>query len=158
MAVAGHLRLPPWQRRCLLIGGGTLALTGAAWLAVHWLLGAGAGELPHPAEAWLMRVHGAAMFLALFTSGLLAGGHVGQGWRWSGRHRLHGQRRTGLFLCAGLALLVLSGYALYYLVPEALRDALGLGHAALGIAMLLALVWHARSAARRRARARWQAL
>lgn len=154
MPPSSALRLPAWQRRCLWWGAGTLALSGSAWLAVHWWVGAGAGELPHPAEAWLMRAHGAGVFLALFTLGVLAGGHVGQGWRWSARHRLQAQRRSGLWLCAGLSGLVLSGYALYYLVPEGWREALGLGHALLGVLLWALGGWHARAAARRRARRR----
>ena len=65
-------RLAPWQRR-LLVGSGVLLLaTGLAWLAVHYTVGAGAGEMPAPAEAWLMRLHGLAAFAALFLLGALA--------------------------------------------------------------------------------------
>ena len=120
----------------MLLGSGfALLLTGVVWLAVHYGVGAGRGELPHPAEAWLLRVHGAAAIGGLFALGVLAAAHVPQGWRIAGRHGWHDQRSTGVALCALGAALAASGYLLYYFAPEPVRPALGWTHAALGIAM-----------------------
>jgi hypothetical protein len=114
-------------------------------------MGAGAGELPHPAEPWLMRLHGAAAFAALFATGLMAGHHIPAGWRQGRRPRHAGQRRSGLLLCGAAAAVVLSGYALYYLVPEAVRPALGWLHAGLGALLVGAGGWHGARARRSRA-------
>jgi hypothetical protein len=134
--------LPRWQRRGIHLGVLALAATGLAWLAVHYSVGAGAGELPHRAEAWLMKLHGAAMMAALFFFGSLVSGHAPRGWR-MGR-----QRRLGLALWAAVALLVGSGYALYYFAPEPVRPALGWAHSGAGIA-LLGMLWRHRRGSQR---------
>jgi hypothetical protein len=138
-------RLRPWQRRWADVAGAALLASGLAWLALHYTVGAGAGELPHPAEPWAMRVHGLAAMAALFAFGLLAAGHVPHGWRLTQHRRGRRQRRLGLALCGLGALLVASGYALYYLVPEGARPATGLAHSAAGVLMAGVLVWHRRT-------------
>ncbi|MFG6489976.1 DUF4405 domain-containing protein [Roseateles sp. BYS78W] len=137
-------RLPRWQRRVLYGSGVPLLLTGLVWLAVHYSVGAGAGELPHPLEAWCLRLHGLAAMGALFVLGALAAAHMPQGWRLSRRWQLLRQQRTGVALCGLAALLVLSGYLLYYFAPEDLRPALGGLHAAAGVAMAALVLWHRR--------------
>jgi succinate dehydrogenase/fumarate reductase cytochrome b subunit len=102
--------------------------------------------LPHPAEAWAMRLHGLAGFAALFLLGALAAAHIPQGWRVSGRLRWAGQRQSGLALCFLGAALVLSGYLLYYFAPEAVRPTLGWAHAGAGLAMAGVWVAHRRRA------------
>lgn len=134
--------LPRWQRRLLLAVLLLLAPSGVAWLALHYLAGAGAGELPHPAEPWLMKLHGAGAFAALFAAGVLAGSHVGPGWRVSGVQRR--QRRSGLGLCALLGATALSAWALYYAAPEDVRPLLGWVHAGLGGTLAALGGWHAR--------------
>ncbi len=116
-----------WQRRVLLASAWSLLLSGVAWLPVHYLWGAGAGELPSPLEPWLMRWHGLAVLGGLYALGLVSAGHVPRGWR-AGR-----QCASGLLLCVLSGLLVLSGYALSYLVSERWRAALGWAHAAAGM-------------------------
>ena len=140
-------RLAPWQRRTLYATGALLMLSGAAWLAVHYVVGAGAGDLPHPAEAWLLRVHGLGAFAGLFVLGVLAAGHVPQGWRYTGRHRWAGQRSSGITLCVIGAALVLSGYLLYYFAPENIRPALGWAHAVVGACMAVLTISHRRRGA-----------
>jgi len=139
-------RLAPWQRRSLYLTGALLLLSGAAWLAVHYAFGAGAGELPHPAEAWLLRLHGAGAFASLFMLGVMAAGHVPQGWRYTGRHSWDGQRSSGVTLCVIGALLALTGYALYYFAPETVRPALGWAHTFVGLCMAALIGSHRRRA------------
>jgi hypothetical protein len=140
-----HPRLDAWQWISLLAVAGLLLVTGAVWLALHYTAGAGAGELPHPMEAWLMRVHGLAAFAGLFILGVLAGAHIPQGWRASGRHRRARQRATGVALCTLGTLVVLTGYALYYFAPDTVRPALGWGHAGIGTAMTALGAFHRRA-------------
>ncbi len=87
-----------------------LWLSGMAWLVLH--LGFEPrnffGPLPHPAEAPLMRVHGVIAVAGVFLLGWLGAGHVMQRWR---RAR---NRPSGWTLLGCAALLVLTGYALYY--------------------------------------------
>ena len=125
-------RLVRWQRVALYLSGILLLLTGAVWLAVHYSIGSGVGELPHPAEAWSLRLHGLAALAGVFVLGVLAAAHIPHGWRLSQRRDWVTQRRSGLWLCGLGALLVFSGYALYYFAPEAVRPALGWAHAGIG--------------------------
>lgn len=133
-------RLVRWQRLALFGSGTTLLLTGAVWLVLHYSVGAGGGELPHPLEAWSLRLHGLAAFVSLFVLGVLAGVHIPRGWQlgWAG------QRRSGAWLCALAAVLVATGYQLYYFAPETIRPALGGMHAAVGAAMAALVLRHRR--------------
>jgi len=133
-----------WQGLALYASGTLLLLTGLAWLAVHYIVGAGAGRLPHPLEAWSMRAHGLGAFAATFVLGVLAAAHVPQGLRLSHRRRWAGQRRSGLTLCVLGGLLALTGYALYYFAPEAVRPVLGWTHAVVGVWMGVSVGLHRR--------------
>ena len=137
-------RLAHWQRRTLFAAGGVLLASGGLWLALHYSVGAGAGELPHPLEVWAMRVHGLAGFVALFMLGVLAAAHVPHGWRISGRLRWAGQRQSGLILCLLGGGLALSGYLLYYFAPEGVRPVLGWVHSVAGLGMAVLMANHRR--------------
>lgn len=138
-------RLVRWQRHWLYTTGVLLSFTGFAWLAIHYSIGAGAGELPHPVEAWSMRLHGLAAFAGLFGMGTLAAAHIPQGWRLSRHRRWAGQRVTGLVLCVLGGALVMSGYLLYYFAPEGIRPALGWIHSGVGVAMGITILVHRRA-------------
>jgi hypothetical protein len=161
MALPRH-RLPRWQRRGLYLSGALLLATGTVWLAVHYTIGAGAGELPHPLEAWCLRLHGLGAFAGLFIAGVLAAAHIPRGWRLldmassapsappaaqpganKAPHRAR-QRASGIGLCVLGAALVLTGYLLYYFAPEPWRPALGWLHTGVGMAMAALLLGHRR--------------
>jgi hypothetical protein len=135
-------RLRPWQHRLLLGSAWALLATGGFWLALHY--GRGADTLPHPLEATLMRLHGAASFAALFVLGGLAFAHVPAGWHAAHRPLRAPQRGTGLGLCSLAIGLVVTAWMLYYAAPEAIRPALGWTHATLGMAMGGVLAGHRR--------------
>jgi hypothetical protein len=143
-AHASTHHLARWQRVSVYAVGAALLLTGAGWLGVHYLIGAGAGEMPHPLEAWALRLHGLAAFGGLFVLGLVGAAHVPHGWRLSRRPRWAHQRRTGLALCVLAAALALSGYLLYYFAPEAFRPTLGWTHSIIGGLMAWAILLHRR--------------
>jgi len=141
-------RLAAWQRLILYACGVLLLVSGGLWLGVHYTIGAGAADLPHPLEAWLMRLHGLASFAALFMLGVLAAHHIPHGWRLGARHRYAKQRGTGIALCTLGSLLALSGYLLYYFAPEAIRPTLGWVHTGFGAAIAFLLLTHRRGGAR----------
>lgn len=136
--------LSPWQRRGLYAAVTLLILTGLPWLALHYTVGAGAGELPHPLETWLMRVHGLAAFAGLFMFGVIAGVHIPRGWRMSARLRWANQRALGLIVTTLCGALALSAYAMFYLLPEDWHAPVGWGHAVLGLLLVVALPLHVR--------------
>lgn len=78
--------MSPWLRVSLYVDGTLLLFTGVVWLAVHYGIGAGTGELPHLLEAWMMRVHGLAAFAGAYILGALTAVHVPDAWRISVRH------------------------------------------------------------------------
>jgi len=128
-----------WQRVGVYASVVLLLLSGALWLGVHFLGWPASSRpamegLPSPWEPILMKVHGAATMAALFFIGGLAATHVVRGWR------LRERRASGVTLLALAAALTLTGYALYYLLPENWRDATGWLHGGLGL-LWAALVW-----------------
>lgn len=136
--------LSPWQRRGLYLTIAVLTLTGLPWLALHYTVGAGAGELPHPLEPWLMRLHGLAAFAGLFMFGVIAGVHIPRGWRMSARLRWAKQRALGLIVSTLGGALALSAYAMFYLLPEDWHAPVGWVHAAIGLLLAIALPLHAK--------------
>ncbi len=90
----------------------------------------------------MIRLHGAFAMAALFFTGVVASWHVPRGWQ------LGRQRGTGVSVLSGLALLAISGYALYYFAPETLRAWLGNVHSAVGVTVAALLAWHSRIARR----------
>jgi MFS family permease len=143
-----HHHLARWQRLLLHTCVALLAATGALWLALQYSVGPGVGGLPHPAQAWALRLHGLMAFAALFVGGALAAAHVPHGWRLSRRPRWAAQRGSGIALGALGAALALTGWLLYYFAPEDLRPALGWVHSVFGAALVALLLWHRRGRTR----------
>src|SRR5262245_7198115 len=140
-----------WHQRLLVHASGWLLLaSGVVWLGVHYLAGAGAALLPHPLEAWTMRAHALAAWVAAFALGEIAASHIPRGWHSTMRRRAPAQRRLGLALCALALALVLSGYALMYLVTEPAHQAWGWAHSVLGVAMATVLIVHGSGVLHRR--------
>jgi hypothetical protein len=142
------LRLPWWLGRLHEHPAAVVGARVLVWVGYNNTRGAAPGELPHPLEVWSMRIHGAAAFAGLFALGMLAAAHVPAGWRVTRTaHRRAdraSQRHTGAALLSLAALLVVTGYLLYYFAPEDWRPAMGWVHAGAGIAMGLLGFVHAR--------------
>jgi hypothetical protein len=133
-----NLRLAPSLRRWLYGAGGAVLATGICWLILdRW--GQRPTEFglePSPAAPWVLRAHGAAAMLVLLVFGAMIPLHLRRGWR------ARANRRSGAIIAASCALLVLSGYALYYAGGEELRRVAVLAHDVLGCAIPLILFWH----------------
>jgi len=131
-------RLARWQIRTLIISGSVLWLTGLAWLILH-LFGRLQGEFgpeTNPAEPWMLRIHGAAVIVALLGLGTLLVVHVWKGWAYAR------QRLLGLILTGVILLLIVTGYLLYYVGDESLRNWVSVIHWAVGLALPVAFVLH----------------
>lgn len=137
-------RLPRWLHRLMLISGALLLLSGLGWEVLRDTLGAGREQvaLPHPGEAWLMRLHGLALLGFVLALGALGPVHVPRGWR-EGRNR-----RSGLLLIVAAIFLLCSGYALSYWVGDETRRAVGLSHTTVGVMLALLVSWHRRASTR----------
>ena len=132
------LRLSHRHRRWLHSTFAVLFLSGAIWWILHrWFqVDNGLGPVPHPAQHWLIPLHGAAAMVALIIIGTLIPLHMKRGWR-AGLNR-----RNGITLIAFIVLLTLSGYALYYSGSEGMREFASASHTGLGLAFPAMLLWH----------------
>lgn len=135
-----HLR-PDWirlkrlQRYLLYIVLLALFLSGAAW--AYWNhLTALPGDFEASAKSWVMKIHGGAAMAILVLIGMLLNGHVRFAWR-ARRNRTNGS----IFLSA-FAVLIITGYGLYYAGGEKLRAATSWIHLAVGLALPILLLIH----------------
>jgi hypothetical protein len=126
----GSAHLTPSRKR--LIEAVALGLwgSGAAWLLFHYfLMSRGAfGPEPSPLEPWWLKLHGAFAFAALWAFGFLWGVHIVKGWP------LGRRRWSGAAMFAGMVVLILSGYLLYYVGSDAARAVASTLHWAIGLA------------------------
>ncbi len=139
------------QRHALYAVGAILAVTGAAWAALHYLPDwLGVSERDAVAvNASLMKVHGAAAMLSLLLLGSLLAEHVRAGWR-AARNRASGVIML-LLSCA----LIFTGYLLYYAGAEGTRQVASVLHLGAGALLPLVVLGHALRLMRvRRRRAR----
>jgi hypothetical protein len=136
-AATGRARLSPRREITVYVVLGVLWGSGIGWLVFHYFLRQAGefGELPHPLEAWWLRLHGAAAFATLWLSGLLWAVHLVPAWK-------SRRRASGIALAIVLTVLVPSGYLLYYAADDALRAATALLHWLIGAALPLALLPH----------------
>jgi len=107
---SARAQMSPRLRAAVLACGALLWLSGALWLVLHFAFAeqTAFGPLPNAWEPTVMRVHGGCAVGAIFLLGWITASHVVEGWA-RGRLRL-----SGLVLAGGAALLVITGYALYY--------------------------------------------
>lgn len=142
-------RLARWQIWLLTLPGAGLWLSGAAWLLLHYFgQRQGAfGPETNPVEPWMMKVHGLLLIPVLLGIGGMFVAHIPKGWSHSR------QRVAGVALCAVLAVLIASGYLLYYVGEETARGWTSLAHWTIGLGLPAVFLWHYINglAARRRA-------
>jgi hypothetical protein len=138
--LAERVRLGTSARRTLYATLAALVLSGVWWIAVHY-----GGDLFAPRtddfrrvarEALAMKVHGATAFAALLALGAMGAFHVRRGWR------LKRNRLSGSATIAAFAVLVVTGYALYYLVSDETRPPVSVLHWGLGLALVPLLIVH----------------
>jgi hypothetical protein len=134
------------HRKTLYAVFAVLFLSGVAWYFLHNGLAWGLdNDGPrNPFEAFLLKLHGAAAMAALLVLGSLVPQHLK--WAWQNREN----RRTGALMLSAQALLVLTGYALYYSGDEDVRVFASDLHLIIGVGFPLVLVWHIIEGRRRR--------
>lgn len=155
MAHTRSARLAKWQIWLLTLSGTALWLSGGAWLLLHYFgqIESEFGPETNPLEPWMLRLHGAALIPALLGFGALFVVHIPKGWK---NRR---QRLIGIGLTTLVALLILSGYLLYYAWDDDLRGLVSLIHWAVGLGVPIIFIWHyvSRTEAQRKRRQRKQA-
>jgi hypothetical protein len=131
-------KLARWQIWLLSVSGTLLWLSGAVWLLLHYY-GKVQGEFGpenNPLEAWFLRLHGFTLIPILLGIGGLFIVHFPKGWK-DKRQRVIG---LGLAVVGGV--LILSGYMLYYVGLEWLRDWTSVVHWVIGLASPILFIWH----------------
>jgi hypothetical protein len=124
------------QRAAIFAVFGALWFSGCLWLCLHQFFARGGqfGATPHPWEPSVLLLHGVIAILSMYLLGWITARHILH--FWSRRLR----QLSGGVLAAFLALLVLSGFALFFLsddqwqyVAASIHDALGVGVTVFGV-------------------------
>jgi hypothetical protein len=128
--------LGPRQKLFLYATAGLLWITGALWLFEKYAAHAAEGTWT-TAQTWGMKIHGAAAMLFLLSLGGLLLQHVPAGWAQGSK------RRSGVLSLGVCGIMVLTGWCLYYVTGDRLRDNMGLVHGFLGLSLPLVIGIHA---------------
>ena len=129
------IRLKRLQRYFLYAVLALVFLSGVVWAYWNYLV-ASPGDFEMSAKAWAMKIHGAAAMAVLVLIGMLLNAHVRFAWR-ARRNRTNGS----IFLSA-FAVLIITGYGLYYAGGERLRAWTSWIHLAIGLVLPILLVIH----------------
>jgi hypothetical protein len=127
--------LGPRQKPILYLTISLLWITGMLWLYEHYFAQAAEGTWTST-QAWSMKIHGAAAMLFLMSFGALILQHVPAGWE-QGNKRL-----SGVSVISACGLLGMTGWGLYYVAGDSLRNNIGLFHGFLGLSLPLILGVH----------------
>lgn len=116
----------------------TLLISGLLWLWLHNFvrLEGEFGPAPHPAERWSIRIHGAAAFVSLFLLGFVTAQHVIHAWI------VRRNRWSGIVFVTLNAVLIGTGYLLYYAAGEDTRPVVSALHWMIGVAYPAFFAWH----------------
>jgi hypothetical protein len=130
--------MPKRPRAAVYIVLGGLWVSGCGWLILDLCCPKRGpfGAEPHPLEPPLLLIHGIAAVLGMYLLGWITARHVLR-W-WPARMR----RVSGGALAAMLALLVLSGFALFFVSDDFWQRAAALSHEVLGVAVTAFAVQH----------------
>jgi hypothetical protein len=133
-----HVRFSRGQRLTIYGMVGALWLTGGAWLVLHQFFTRRGpfGALPHPLEPTMLTSHGVLAISGMYLFGWITARHVLR-W-WPGRVR----RWTGGGLAGLLAVLIVSGFALFFLTEDDWQRYAAWTHEALGLAVILFALPH----------------
>jgi hypothetical protein len=130
-----RVRLEPFHRRLFYILFGVLWGSGALWVLIEWFKDPELGTARTLLQTFSMKVHGATMLVYLAILGTLMT-HIRRG------TALKTNRLSGFSVIALNGILVLSGWLLYYVTDDALREWGSTIHWALGLGILPFLCGH----------------
>jgi hypothetical protein len=130
--------MPGRRRVAIYLVFGGLWITGCWWLSLDLLVAKRGpfGAAPHPLEPPLLLIHGVAAVLGMYVLGWISARHVLRWWP-GGLRRL-----SGGGLAAMLGLLVVSGFALFFLSDDEWQHSAAVVHEVLGVAVTLFAVQH----------------
>lgn len=126
------------RRWSLYIISAGVWLSGGLWLLFHYFLVKQGefGPVTNPLEPWWLKLHGVFAFAAVWIFGLLWGIHIAKLWPHKRR------RQSGGFLTGVFALLIVSGYLLYYVGDDRIRPLISTLHWGIGLVGPVFFGWH----------------
>lgn len=107
------LRIPQSRRRAIYAAFAVLLITGVVWLAIHFMAEDSSEQTA--LLAWTMKLHGAGAWLATYLVGTIWAAHIKLAWK------LRHNRWAGAAFGLMAALLLVTGYGLYYFNGETVR-------------------------------------
>ena len=130
--------MPRRQRAAVYLITGVLWVSGCAWLCLDQFFAQRGpfGSTVHPLQPPLLLVHGVTAVASMYLFGWISARHVLRGWA-EGRRRFSGGTLATL-----LALLIMSGFALFFLSSDAWQRYAAGAHDVLGIGITLLAIQH----------------
>jgi hypothetical protein len=130
--------MPASQRLWVYVLLGILWLTGVMWLCLDQFFSARGpfGKTPHPWEQPLVLTHGIIAIASMYLLGWISAKHVSH-W-WSKRLR----RASGSLLCAFLGVLIVSGFALFFISDDRWQRIMAVIHEISGLSITPLAVQH----------------
>jgi hypothetical protein len=130
-----NVRLGPLHRRLLYVIFGILWFSGAIWLVIEWLKDPALEAARTPLQTVSMKIHGASMLIYLAMLGSVLT-HIRRGFA------LRSNLLFGFCLIGLNITLVLTGWGLYYVGSESLREWNSFIHWSIGASTLLFFIAH----------------
>jgi hypothetical protein len=139
--------MPPRQRLTVFIVVGLLWLTGCAWLALDQFFAKRGpfGATPHPLQPGLLLAHGILAIIGVYVLGWVSSRHILPWWS------AHDRRLSGGAFAALLAVLVVSGFALFFVSDDQWQRGSAWVHDVVGLVVTLFALQHWLFARRREA-------
>jgi hypothetical protein len=130
--------MPKRQRLAVYFIMGALWLSGCAWLCLDQFFAERGefGVMPHPMEPAILLIHGVIAILAMYVFGWITAHHILR-W-WPARLR----RISGGTLGAFLAVLTVSGFALFFVSVDEWQHVAAQIHDILGLSVTVFAIQH----------------
>jgi len=130
--------MPARLRTAVYVVLGVLWLSGCLWLCLDQFFASRGqfGATPHPWQPPILMLHGIVSILTMYLLGWITARHILQWWP----RRL--RRWSGGVLAAFLALLAVSGFALFFLSDDRWQHIAALTHDALGLGSTVTGIQH----------------
>ena len=140
------IQLSPRHKRWFYTVNALLFFSGVGWAVCGWFATRDATHADplHWLQPWLLKLHGAAAMAFLIAVGILIPTHLKRGWQ------ARRNRTNGAFFVTIIALLILTGYGLYYFGDDDWRSVASWVHQLLGFAspvLLAGHIWQGRRSA-----------
>ncbi|MFT6333024.1 MAG: hypothetical protein ACJAW3_001374 [Lentimonas sp.] len=94
------------------------------------------GQEKHPAGFTILKIHGGAAFLMMATYGFFLGGHVKKAWK------MKTKPIFGIITAILPLLLMITGYLLYYIAADLMREIVEYTHLGIGVLLPIILTAH----------------